>query len=251
MESLQILVKSLLLFSSDPVIANEVEPTPSFKLFNLDEEFNGSLSFGWQSRYFSEGRDVLNGDSLFTSSFGINFDNLSFGYWYAISPEQDYDELQLSVTYSNNLGGFDYYFSFTHFEFSNVFPTRAFDNEVGFGISYSNLPYNIGVSLDAYYSFIAQGYFTTLTVDYSKDLTDSLSLTASTVVGMNQNYITDGHDGLDNWSFRLDLEYALSEDWALSSYLAYSLPLDRDSDAPDDDLLTNFSHSGVSLQWSF
>lgn len=241
----------ILLFASHQLIAHESEPALPFERLHSHGDLDGHLHFGWESRYFSEGRDTLDGDSLLTSSLELGFEHFSFGYWYGLSPEQNYDELQLSAAYSNHIGDFDYYFSFTHFEFDNVFPGREFDNEVGAGISYSGLPYDLGISFDIYYSFLAQGYFSTLTLDYSKDLTDSLAFTASSTLGMNQNYLTEGHDGLDHLAFRLDLEYELARDWSLSTHLTYSLPINRDPDALDDELLTNFFHTGISLQWSF
>ena len=251
MKPLQLLASPLLLLTTNLVIAHDSEPALPFERLHSHNDLEGHLHVGWESRYFSEGRDVLDGDSLLTTSLELGFEHFSFGYWYGISPEQDYDELQISAAYSNNIGSFDYYFSFTHFEFSRGIPGREFDNEVGAGISYSGLPYELGISLDIYYSFLEQGYFTTLTLDYTKELTDALALTASTTVGMNQDYISDGHDGLDHWAFRLDLEYELAANWALSTHLTYSLPLDRDSDAADDELLTNFFHTGLNLQWSF
>lgn len=164
---MEAICSSCLLFTTTLIHAlepNSSEPILSFERLDSRSNLESTLHLGWESRYFSEGRDSLDGDSLITTSLEVGFEHFTFGYWYGISPEQNYDELQLTAAYSNHFGDFDYYFSFTHFELSTVFPEREFDNEFGFGIAYTGLPYNFGLSLDSYYSFLEEGYFTEFTI---------------------------------------------------------------------------------------
>ena len=231
--------------------AHDSEPAIPFERTHSHSDLEGHFHLGWESRYYSEGRDNLAGDSIFTSSAEFGFEHFSLGYWYAISPEQNYDEFQLSAAYTDHIGDFDYYFSFTHIELFNIFPTRQFDNEIGFGISYGELPYDLSIAFDAYYSLAVSGYFAELSLEHSKEITDKLSITTTGILGLNQGYIPNGHDGLNHLALRAGLEYALSDSLSISTHLTYSAPLNRDPNAPDDQFLTNFFHSGINLQWSF
>lgn len=57
------------------------------------EPIEGQGQLGWESRYFSEGRDYLDGDSLLVGSFELGWNHLSGGVWYGYSPDQRYGEL--------------------------------------------------------------------------------------------------------------------------------------------------------------
>lgn len=234
-----------------PLHANSFEPDIPLLTTPSSDKLTGTLQLGWDSRYYTEGRDELDGDSLLTTSAEVSFENFAIGFWYGISPEQNYDEFQVIATYFNHIGGFDYYLSFAHLEFFNFFPTREFDNEIGFGISYGDLPYDFSLALDASYSFEATGYYAELSLERSQEITDNLSFTATGILGINQGFVSDGHDGLNHFGLRAGLDYALTGNLSLSGHVTYTAPIDHSANAPGDESLTNFSHTGVSLQWEF
>ena len=87
--------------------AHDAETSQPFERPHAHEAFEGHVHFGWDSHYFSEGRDNLDGDSLWAASLELAWEHLSVGAWYGISPDQDYDELQLSLAVTQSFGEMD------------------------------------------------------------------------------------------------------------------------------------------------
>lgn len=168
----------------------------------LSDELGVSSVVSWDSRYFLEGRDVLEGDSIATASAEVSWEVLSAGLWYGFSPEQDYDEVQLSLSLNHSIGDFSFYAAYTHFQFPR--PGGNTD-EVGIGVSWSRGA--LEFALDSYYNFDDEGYFTELSSSRTFLLTEDLSMSLSGVIGINENYTPDGHDGLNHLALSLGLEY--------------------------------------------
>ena len=229
------------------VSGNEPETQISFQPSQTDT-IEGQAYLGWESRYFSEGRDDLDGDSLFISSFEFNWKNISAGVWYGNSPEQRYDELQLSLAISHSIGDFDFYGSYTHFRFPLE---NSNENELGVGAAWSGLPNEIELSIDAYYSFETDGFFAEVAASREFSITDKLALNFSVPIGINLGYVDDGHDGANNIAARVGWDYTLSESLTLTAHTTYSWALDRDNSLPGDEQLIDFFHGGIGLQWSF
>ena len=80
-----------------------------------DAEFH--IHAGWESRYASEGRDNLDGSGLVTGTLEAGWEYLSFGVWYADSPSNAYDELQLSAALTREWGDFEVYLAYTHLRY--------------------------------------------------------------------------------------------------------------------------------------
>lgn len=79
------------------------------------------------------------------------------------------------------------------------------------------------------------------------ELTEQLSLGVDGIFGMNQGYVSDGHDGANHFALRVGLEYALTDSWPLAAHSVYSWALDRNDSAPGDDTLRDFFHGGLGL----
>ncbi|MGJ8725588.1 MAG: hypothetical protein ACSHYB_13600 [Roseibacillus sp.] len=230
---------------------NEIEPNSLLRPLHAHEVLTGHFHQGYDSRYFTEGRDGLDGDSLLTTAFELGYEHFAFGAWFGISPEQNYDELQLSAAYIGHLGDVEYYLSWTHFEFSSFFPGREQDNEIGFGLSYGELPYELNIAFNAYYSLEVEGSFMELSLDRSSDLTDQLSLGVLGTFGMNQGYVSDGHDGANHLALSSSLDYALTESLTLSLHATYSWALDQDANTAGDETLIDFFHAGTGIMFAF
>ena len=230
------------------VVAHEAEASLPFEHPHAHGEIEGHAHLGWESRYFSEGRDALDGDSIFTGTFELGWNHIAAGIWYGISPDQDYDELQLSLALTETFGDLDVYAGYTHlrFPFANVH-----DNEVGAGLAYAGLPADLVFSLDAYYSFEADGLFAEFGLFREFSLTEKLTLECGGVFGVNQGYVIDGHDGVNHVGLRVGLAYALTDNLAITAHTMYSWGIDQDPTFPGDDLLDDFFHGGVGLQFSF
>ena len=236
------------LLGSASLCAHESEAQLPFKRPHAHSKVQGHAHLGLESHYFSEGRDALNGDSLFASSVEFGWKHIAAGIWYGYSPDQRYDELQLSLALTHNIGNCEFYLGYTHFQFPFE---DTHDNEVGFGIAISELPLDLEFSADFYYSFDADGYFAEFALSREFSVTDQLTLSTSGTLGMNQGYVTDGHDGANHFALRVGLEYPLSDSFSLVAHSTYSWAIDKDSSAPGDNQLIDFFHAGVGLEWSF
>lgn len=228
--------------------AHQSDPQQPFERPHAHENFEFHVHTGWESRYFSEGRDALDGDSLWASSFEFGLEHLAAGLWYGKSPDQSYDELQLSVALTQTFGDFEAYIGYTHF----IFPfDGSHDDEIGTGITWTGLPADIELSADIYHSFDANGYFSELSASREFEITEPFSVTLSSIFGINQGYVSDGHDGANHFALQIGYEYALTESLSLIAHTTYSWAIDKKSTAPGDALLEDFFHCGAGLQWDF
>jgi hypothetical protein len=228
--------------------AHDPEAQQPFGRLHAHKLMMGHVHAGWESRYASEGRDALDGDSLWTGSVELGWNHLAAGLWFGSSPDRDYDELQLSLALAQELGDVELYLGFTHLRFPS---DGAHDNEVGAGFAWSGLLLDLEFTADVYYSFDAGGLFSEIALGREIPVTERLVLHASILFGMNHGYVADGHDGANHVALRLGAEFAVTESWSVTIHSAYNWALDRDAAAPGDDQLVDFLHGGLGLQWSF
>lgn len=238
----------LILFAAFTGTAHESEVQLPFERAHAHESVEGHLHIGWESRYFSEGRDSLDRDSLWTSTVELGWNHLSGGIWYGYSPDQDYDELQLTFALTENIADFEFYVAYTHLQFPF---DNTHDNEVGVGSSWSGLPLELEIGVDAYYSFDVDGSFWELILSREVEISNSLKVDLSGIFGVNQGYVSDGHDGTNHLALRTGAEYAVTESFAITVHAAYSWALDRDAKLSGDEQLIDFFHGGIGVQWSF
>ena len=228
--------------------AHEPEAQLPHERVHAHESVEGHLHTGWESRYSSEGRDNLDGDSIWASSFDLGWNHFIGGVWYGVSPDQNYDELQLTLGLTETVGDFEFYVAYTHLRFPFV---DLHDNEVGIGGNWSGLPLELQVTADAYYSFDAEGSFWEVTLNRELRISDRLTLTGSGIFGVNQGYVLDGHNGANHFALRISAKYTITQSLAITAHTAYSWALGSDLNLSGDDQLIDFFHGGVSLQWSF
>ena len=230
------------------VFGQDPEGQPSFRSNQDTDRIEGQVYLGWESRYLSEGRDELDGDSLYVSSFELSWKNLVGGVWYGSSPDQNYDELELSLALTHSIGDFEFYVGYSHirFPFEN-----EHEDELATGLVWSGLSNGIELSADITYSFETDGFFLEFSAEREFEITDELSLSVAVPFAINQGFVDDGHEGANNIAIQLGLEYSLSDAVSLVAHTTYSWALDRDSTLPGDDQLIDFFHGGIGPQWSF
>ena len=231
-----------------PVFGHESEAQLPFARLHTHDPLNGHAHLGWESRYFSEGRDSLDGDSLFVGSVEMGWNHLSGGVWHGHSPDQRYDELQLSLALTQNIRDFEFYLGYTHLRFPF---DGSQDNEIGAGVAWLRLPMDVELSADIYYSFDAEGFFAGIAASREFSITDDLALNFSVPIGINQGYVADGHDGPNNIALRLGLEFTLTDSISITAHTTYSWALCGNDALTGDDQLIDFFHGGLGLQWSF
>jgi hypothetical protein len=227
---------------------HDTEAQLPFARPHAHEPLEGHAHLGWESRYFSEGRDSLDGDSLFVGSAEMGWKHLSGGVWYGYSPEQRYDELQLNLALKQSIGDFEFYGGYTYLWYPY---DGSHGHEIGAGVAWSGLPMDVDLSADLYHSFDADGYFVVISAGREFSITDRLALNFSVPFGINQGYVADGHDGANNIALRVGLEFALTDSISITAHTTYSWASGRDAAFPGDDRLIDFFHGGVGLEWSF
>lgn len=211
------------------------------------DQVSASVYGGWDSHYFTEGRDLLEGDALIITDIQSSWEFIFWQIWYAASPEQSYDELQFMAGGTQTIGNFTYYAGHRHIQF----PADGLnDDEAAVGVSMSNLPVEIQLSVDAYYSFEAEGFFTEIIANRSFAVTERVSVNNTVIFGINQDYISDGHDGANHFALTIGLNYAVSNSVSIVARLTQSWEIDRDPNKPGDETLVDFFNGGIGMQWS-
>jgi hypothetical protein len=107
------------------------------------------------------------------------------------------------------------------------------------------------LSADIYYSFEAEGFFAEFSLGRELKVSENFSVTVAGLFGMNQGYVSDGHDGANNLAIRMEGNLALSEAWSVVSHVTYSSAMDADASLVGDAQLIDFYHGGVGLLWTF
>ena len=207
------------------------------------------LSAGYEGRYVSEGRDNLGGDSLLGTTLELAYQGFTGGVWYANSPEASYDELNTWVQYNHALGDVEISVAYTHLRF---FSNDTHDNEVGLGLEYGALHWDLAVSALGYYSFEAEGSFFELGLNGDYEVKPWLTLSPYLLFGINSGYVADGHNGANNLEIGLAGEIPLSSSWSLVGHVSYNFEINSDpAQYAGDESLNNFFHGGIALRYSF
>ncbi|MGI9243665.1 MAG: hypothetical protein ACR2RV_22910 [Verrucomicrobiales bacterium] len=203
----------------------------------------------WESRYVSEGRDNLDGGSLLSTFNEFSFGPLTFAPWFAWGPDSDYTELNLSLVAGFNLGDdFELYTAYTHLRSPS---DNVHDNEVAAGLIYTGLGW-LDLGGDWYHSFDADGSFFELFATREFELSEQLSMNSFALVGFNDGYIPDGHDGGNNVILGLDASWKMTRHLGVNTFASYNWAIDRDAARyPGDESLGDFFWGGVGVRIDF
>lgn len=148
---------------------------------------------------------------------------------------------------TQSISDFSVYAAYRHLQFPS---DDLNDDEVTAGISMSGLPAELRLAVDAYYSFEADGFFTIVSVFRGFTITDSLGITAIGEFGINQGYVSDGHDGANHFALTLVSNYQVRKSISIVVRLTQSWAIGQDSNAPGDETLVDFFNGGIGIQWS-
>ena len=231
-----------------PAWSHDAETLQVIEKIHDHGTFSSHAHLGWESRYSSEGRDALDGQSISNSSLELGYDHFCFGIWYGMSSNYQYEEWQYSFAVTQETLGIEYYFGYTHLIFPKL---NESDDEWSVGISYDELPNGFKSSLDGYYSMDAGGAFFEWSIGKGHDLGEDLELSLSGTLGWNEDYVSDGHDGLNFFSLRTGVEKTISQNLSIIAYGNSSVAINQDISQPGDDLLKDFLYLGLGLEWDF
>jgi len=212
------------------------------------EDLAGHAHVGWESLYFSEGRDALDGKSIWTSSVELGYKHFSGGVWYGRSSNHAYDELQYSISLTQEKNEWSFYAGYTRLVFSKEDES---DDEWSFGIAYDDLPYSLGTSVDGTFSMDAKGMFYEWSTYREFSISDKSVAVLSGILGLNDDYVSDGHRGANFYALSVGLERNLTDHFVISCHGMQSFAIDRHLNLVGDDQLKDFFHFGLGFQWVF
>lgn len=153
------------------------------------------------------------------------------------------------LQYDYEIGDFEISAAYNHLRFPE---DGLHDNELGLGVSYNGLPWELAVSALGYYSFEAEGSFFELGLTGGYEVAPRLALNPYLVFGLNNGYVVDGHNGANHVALGVEAVVELTEWLALVGHVSQSWAIGADpARYSEDDTLGDFFHGGISLQVSF
>lgn len=204
----------------------------------------------WESRYVSEGRDYLEGDGIFATFTSIGYGDFALDASFREGLDIKYSELNIGPSYEH---------AFDDFTLSAYYYNLQFirediqDHEVGVGFLYHGLPWNLSISANTYYSFRWDGAFSLLSVLWDYEIIEGLFIQPRAVLGINNGYVPEAHNGPDHFALRLDAEYVLTDQVSLTAYIGYNREIGKESfeQSPGDYDLGNFVWGGLGIAFYF
>ena len=206
----------------------------------------------WESRYVTEGRDNLSGEGLVSVSSDFNVGEVfSVIPWLADGIGTDYREFNLSFVGGTRLtDNFLLYAGYTWL-YARAQDESANDDEVSLGFVYEWTK-NLSAAAVAYHSFYASGTFIETTVRYGASISQTLDYSLQAILGANDGYVIDGHDGLNHFQLRANIEYEPVKNVQLYSLVGYTRAINRDAyNYAEDETLGNFVWAGIGFIYLF
>jgi hypothetical protein len=209
------------------------------------------LHFLWESRYVSEGRDNLAGNGLSSVFSDISLGNFTFAPWLAYGYDSEYTELNLNFIYGHKLTDqLDIYGGYTHLQ-TRLEGGNTKDNEIFADLIYTPTTL-FDVLVNYYYSFEASGSFWEFALKREQMLNDKTVLTLRSILGINEGYVPNGHNGLNHAQLRLNLAYYPVPCIEIMPYVAYNFAIDREPERFTGDItLRDFFWGGIGVIYHF
>ena len=221
----------------------------------MESQFGWHTHLLWESRYVSEGRDNLSGESLVSLSSDLTIDDVNFVPWVAHSPGADYTELNLNVVYATTLTEkLAASIGYNHIR-ARYQDERATDNEISLDLGYKLLK-QTGLFASIYHSFEGKGPFSGSFINigtrYFDPLSKKLHYSVAVSLGANAGYISDGHNGLNHFQINASASYLPVIKVEFYAYAGYSQAINRDAIRyAGDETLGDFFWGGVGLNYLF
>lgn len=205
----------------------------------------------WESRYVTEGRDNLSGNSLISASSEFALDEFSVVPWIAASPDEDYTEINLNVVYGTTLTEDVVVYAGYNRVHSRDSGINANDNEISLDLAYKWVKH-FQILASIYHSFDADGSFMEMAVKFRRALNSKIHYGARGVLGINAGYIPDGHNGFNHVQLRASIAYHPLTQLDIYAYTAYTQAINRDAiQYAGDELLGDFTWVGVGSSYRF
>lgn len=187
-------------------------------------ELGGEISVLWESRYVLEGRDQLDGQGILGTTLDFSIDRWLGGIWYGTGTGGVFSETNLFLGFEQPIGPVIIGGAVQWLWFE---PDGADDFEFSVGLA-SDLGGGFEVAADVVYSVESEGAFYELHGGYTvPGLPEGLELGFGVVFGVNQGYVSDGHDGANHVLGVLELDYALTDEVTVSGFVSHSWGIDE------------------------
>ena len=194
-----------------------------------------AMNIAWDSIYVLEGRKALERGGL--GSMGAEWttphqeNEMIVSAWYAEGLSTDYTELQLGAAYAFSLDSIDATLGYTWLDWDN---DDVSDHELNFEIG-GNAFQLIDLTATMVYSVDVAGSFIQLIA--SKDfIREDTIFTPYVLLGINEGYVSDEHDGLNNLQLGIEASTPISDSIELTGYIAYTIALDEKPGESLDDI---------------
>jgi hypothetical protein len=212
----------------------------------------GGVGATWESRYISEGRNNLDEGGLFTSVLDAGTDlpvgELGLSSSYSSGYDVDYTEINLGAGWTVPLGDFEATAGYTYLDF---YSDDEDDHEISLDVAYTGLDF-LTPFVGGYYSFESEGSFIEAGLSASCACRSNLSLEPFALIGFNEGYVADGHDGANHVAAGVNASLALKENLSVDASLTYTAAIDKNEDRyADDASLENELYGSVGLVASF
>ena len=208
-----------------------------------------SIDAGWESRYVTEGRDNLDGGGLQVTTIDGRYGACGVSVWNGWGYDSNYNEVNIVPYLDYKNEDISVYASYNYKMFS---PSGQFDHEIGAGMSYQGLPHNLFLGFDWYHSFDAGGSFFSFFIGSGIPVDENLVLEPLVSLGVNHDYIADGHNGVNHLSLQLNGEYTITGTLSALAFVRYNSVIDPEpAQHPGDTTLRDFFWAGVAFCISF
>ncbi len=217
----------------------------------IESQYEWHAHLLWESRYVTEGRDNLSGKGLLSASTEFNVDEFSVVPWVADGIGIDYSEFNLNIVYGSRLTENLVLYTGYNFLHSRFLGDSENDNEISFDLAYKWFKH-VNFLASIYHSFDAEGSFMETSVRYNNKINNMIHYGIQGVLGVNAEYVPDGHNGLNHFQLRANASYYPDDNVELYAYTGYSLAINRDAvKYAGDELLGDFFWGGIGLSYLF
>jgi len=220
-------------------------------LTEIEELFEWHAHLLWESRYITEGRDNLSGDSIASVSTEFSYQDVTVVPWFADSINTDYEEFNLNIVYGTKaLDDLDVFVGYNHIQTRDS-GNSGDDNEISIDLAYFDAR-KFQALTSIYHSFGSNGAFAEVAIKKIFSIDKSHSITIHTGLGFNAGYVVDGHRGLNHGQLRANFSSRIMKKMDAYAYIGYNLAINRDAQRyTGDELLRDFFWGGVGTSYRF
>lgn len=171
--------------------------------------------------------------------------------WVADGIGIDYSEFNLNIVNGSRLAENLLLYMGYNFVHTRSLGASTNDNEISLDLAY-RLMAQVNALASIYHSFDAKGSFMEVAVKYNNVFDKQLYYSVQGVLGVNADYVPDGHNGLNHFQLRVNVSYHPVKPLELYVYTGYNLAINRDAiKYTGDELLGDFLLGGVGLTYLF